>query len=126
MHYWPEQARLIQVDINADRIGLTKPVSVAIQGDAALVADGISAQLSSDGSSNAEREALIQEKKDSWASELSGMLHEADDVGTTWNQRCREREPNRMSPRQVWQSIKKVLPTEAIISTDIGNNCAIG
>merc|ERR1712018_803504 len=31
-----------------------------------------------------------------------------------------------MSPRQVWQSIKKVLPTEAIISTDIGNNGAIG
>merc|ERR1712190_65069 len=126
MDYWPKQAKLIQVDINADRIGLTKPVNVAIEGDAALVAEGIAAQLSNCSSDHAAREALVKEKKESWASELSGMLHEADDVGTTWNQRCRDREPNRMSPRQVWQSIKKVLPTEAIISTDIGNNCAIG
>merc|ERR1719221_1032530 len=126
MDYWPKEAKLIQVDINADRIGLTKPVNVAIEGDAALVAEGIAAQLSNCSSDHAAREALVKEKKESWASELSGMLHEADDVGTTWNQRCRDREPNRMSPRQVWQSIKKVLPKEAIISTDIGNNCAIG
>merc|ERR1719336_2879046 len=126
MDYWPKEAKLIQVDINADRIGLTKPVDVAIQGDAALVAEGIVAQLSGSNSEHAAREEVIKEKKEAWASELSGMLHEADDVGTTWNQRCRAREPNRMSPRQVWQSIKKVLPTEAIISTDIGNNCAIG
>ena len=32
--YWPKNAKLIQVDINADRIGLTKKVSVGIQGDA--------------------------------------------------------------------------------------------
>jgi len=126
MDYWPKEAKLIQVDINADRIGLTKPVDVAIQGDAALVADGIVAQLAGSNSEHAAREAVIKEKKKAWASELNGMLHEADDVGTTWNQRCRAREPNRMSPRLVWQSIRKVLPTEAIISTDIGNNCAIG
>merc|ERR1711988_857503 len=44
MTYWPMQAKLIQVDINADRIGLTKPVDVPIEGDAALVAESISAQ----------------------------------------------------------------------------------
>ena len=32
--YWPKDAKIIQVDINADRIGLTKKVDVAIQGDA--------------------------------------------------------------------------------------------
>merc|ERR1740122_789440 len=128
MDYWPKQAKLIQVDINADRIGLTKPVSVAIEGDAAMVADGIAAQLSSTAGSadRAAREELIKEKKASWATELSGMVHEADDVGTTWNQRARDREPDRMSPRRAWQAIKKVLPADAIISTDIGNNCAIG
>merc|ERR1712072_1135725 len=31
-----------------------------------------------------------------------------------------------MAPRQVWKAIKNVLPSDAIISTDIGNNCAIG
>ena len=30
--YWPKTAKLIQVDINPDRIGLTKPVTVGIAG----------------------------------------------------------------------------------------------
>ena len=33
-----KRAKVIQVDINADRIGLTKPVAVGISGDAKLVA----------------------------------------------------------------------------------------
>merc|ERR1712050_527305 len=66
------------------------------------------------------------EKKKSWATELESMDHEEDDAGTTWNQRARARDPTRMSPRIAWRSIKKTLPTDAIISTDIGNNCAIG
>merc|ERR1712060_931487 len=43
--YWPSKAKLIQVDINEARIGLTKPVDVGIQGDARMVAEGILAQL---------------------------------------------------------------------------------
>ena len=39
--YWPESAKIIQVDINADRIGLTKKVTVGIQGDARQVAEQI-------------------------------------------------------------------------------------
>merc|ERR1712056_105802 len=54
------------------------------------------------------------------------MDHEADDVGTTWNQRCRAAHPERMSPRKAWRAIQKTLPKDAIISSDIGNNCAIG
>merc|ERR1719442_285658 len=54
------------------------------------------------------------------------MDHEQDDPGTTWNERCRAAHPERMSPRQAWRAIKRVLPANAIISSDIGNNCAIG
>ncbi|GIT54043.1 MAG: hypothetical protein Ct9H300mP16_12030 [Pseudomonadota bacterium] len=54
------------------------------------------------------------------------MDHEDDDPGTTWNQRSRDREPNCMSPRMAWRAIIAALPKEAIISSDIGNNCAIG
>merc|ERR1719450_2077503 len=50
--YWPTNAKLIQVDINGDRIGLTKPVAVGIQGDAKPVADGILSQLTSDAGDN--------------------------------------------------------------------------
>src|SRR3546814_16636050 len=54
------------------------------------------------------------------------MDHEDDDPGTTWNQRARARDADRMSPRQAWRAIQAGLPKEAIISSDIGNNCAIG
>merc|ERR1719183_1382557 len=128
MEYWPKDAKLIQVDINGDRIGLTKPVAVGIQGDAKLVADGILDQLSpaAGKADAASRQELISSTKSSWASELATMDHENDDPGTTWNERCRKAHPNRMSPRMVWRAIQRVLPSEAIISSDIGNNCAIG
>jgi len=126
--YWPKNAKLIQVDINSDRIGLAKPVAVGIQGDAKLVADGVLSQLSSDAgdADRAAREALIKSTKASWTAELASMVHENDDPGTTWNERCRKAHPDRMSPRMVWRTIQRVLPSDAIVSSDIGNNCAIG
>merc|ERR1712085_39816 len=126
--YWPEGVTLIQVDINEARIGLSKPVTVGIQGDAALVAEGILNQLAPDAgdAGRAAREATVKATKDSWVVELASMDHEADDVGTMWNERCRKAQPERMSPRIAWKAIQKVMPKDAIISSDIGNNCAIG
>ena len=126
--YWPQAARLIQVDINADRIGLTKRVEVAIQGDARRVAQQLLEQLSPDAgnSGREDRLAEIARSKTAWSDELATMDHEDDDPGTTWNQRSRDSQPERMSPRQAWRAIMAALPKEAIISSDIGNNCAIG
>lgn len=128
INYWPKDAKLIQVDINGDRIGLTKPVDIGIEGDARLVAEGILAKLPSDAGNEgrSDRLALVQQKKSAWASELEKMDHEEDDVGTTWNERCRKAHPERMSARIAWRAIRRVLPKNAIISSDIGNNCAIG
>ena len=126
--YWPKDAKIIQVDINPDRIGLTKPVSVAICGDAKQVAQQILAQLSGSAGDKGrdERKALIHTTKSAWLQQLSGMDHEDDDPGTSWNDRARKRDPERMSPRQAWRAIQAGLPRDAIISSDIGNNCAIG
>ncbi|MDP2496002.1 sulfoacetaldehyde acetyltransferase [Shimia thalassica] len=126
--YWPENAKIIQVDINPDRIGLTKTVSVGIVGDAKKVANGILAQLgdAAGDTNRAERKAMISQIKSTWAQELTSMDHEDDDPGTTWNARARDREPQKMSPRKAWRAIQSALPKEAIISSDIGNNCAIG
>ncbi len=126
--YWPRDAKVIQVDINSDRIGLTKKVSVGIQGDAKLVAEQLIELLSESAGDHGrdKRSALIAETKSRWLQQLSSMDHEDDDPGTTWNERARNREPDRMSPRMAWRAIQAALPTEAIISSDIGNNCAIG
>jgi sulfoacetaldehyde acetyltransferase len=128
MEYWPSNAAIIQVDINPDRIGLTKPVTVGIVGDAKKVAQGILARLApTAGDTNREeRKASIAQKKADWAAELATLVHEDDDPGTTWNERARDREPEKMSPRQMWAAIKAATPENAILSSDIGNNCAIG
>ncbi|KAB2885786.1 MAG: sulfoacetaldehyde acetyltransferase [Albidovulum sp.] len=126
--YWPKGAKIIQVDINADRIGLTKRVTVGIEGDAAKVARGILARLS--GSAGDEgrqaRRDLVATTKSRWAQELSSLDHEQDDPGTVWNEEARARDADLMSPRQAWRAIQAAIPAEAIISSDIGNNCAIG
>ena len=126
--YWPKDAKIIQVDINADRIGLTKKVSVGIIGDAKKVAEGIFEQLSGSAgdAGRSERKAAIAQTKSAWAQQLSSMDHEEDDPGTTWNQRARSAKPDWMSPRMAWRAIQSALPKDAVISSDIGNNCAIG
>lgn len=128
MEYWPTDAKIIQVDINPDRIGLTKKVSVGIVGDAKKVAEGILANLSDTAGNDGrdERLARISLVKSRWAQQLSSMDHEDDDPGTTWNERARAAKPDWMSPRMAWRAIQAALPKEAIISSDIGNNCAIG
>ncbi len=126
--YWPKDAKIIQVDINADRIGLTKKVTVGIQGDAGKVARGILAQLSANAgdAGRADRKALVSQTKSRWAQELSSLDHEQDDPGTVWNEDARKRDSDLMSPRQAWRAIQQAVPQDAIISSDIGNNCAIG
>ena len=126
--YWPKDAKIIQVDINPDRIGLTKPVTVGIVGDAKKVAASLLDKLSGNAgdAGRADRVATIAKTKSAWAQELTSLDHEDDDPGTTWNERARDREPQKMSPRMAWRAISAALPKEAIISSDIGNNCAIG
>ena len=127
MDYWPKDAAIIQVDINPDRIGLTKKVSVGIVGDAAKVAQSLLAKLpDADGAAAKTRRDTIAQTKSAWAQQLASMDHEEDDPGTTWNQRARDAKPDWMSPRMAWRAIQAALPREAIISSDIGNNCAIG
>jgi sulfoacetaldehyde acetyltransferase len=128
MDYWPKDAKIIQVDINPDRIGLTKPVTVGIIGDANKVATGILNRLapSAGDTGRDARKETIATTKSAWAQELTSLDHEDDDPGTTWNERARNREPEKMSPRKAWRAIQSALPKEAIISSDIGNNCAIG
>ncbi len=126
--YWPKNAKIIQVDINSDRIGLTKKVSVGICGDAKLVAMQILENLSSNAGNDSreDRKAIIHQTKSSWLQTLTSLDHEEDDPGTSWNKDSRNREPDRMSPRMAWRAIQAALPENAIISSDIGNNCAIG
>ena len=126
--YWPKNAKIIQVDMNSDRIGLTKKVTVGICGDAKLVAQQLLSKLSpkAGDTDRKKRKDLIHQTKSTWLQKLSSLDHEDDDPGTVWNKEARERDKDRMSPRQAWRAIQAGMPNDVIISSDIGNNCAIG
>ena len=128
MDYWPKDASIIQVDMNSDRIGLTKKVTVGICGDAKLVSQQILAQLSptAGDTDRQKRKDIIHQTKSAWLQKLSSLDHEDDDEGTVWNEEARKRDADRMSPRQAWRAIQAGMPDDVIISSDIGNNCAIG
>ena len=99
--YWPKDAAIIQVDINADRIGLTKKVTVGIQWVTrswSRSRSWISFPRPCRRCRREDRKATIHQTKSAWLQELSGMDHEDDDPGTTWNERspqarCRAHEP---------------------------------
>ena len=76
MDYWPKDASIIQVDMNSDRIGLTKKVSVGICGDAKLVAKQIirTSYLSTAGDTDREkRKNIIHQTKSAWLQKLSSL-----------------------------------------------------
>src|SRR3546814_11440678 len=88
-----------------------------------MVAEQVLAQLAlKDGDDGRQpRRGAIAETKSRWLQALASMDHEDDDAGTTWNERARKRDADRMSPRMAWRAIQAALPREAIISSDIGN-----
>ncbi|PIE69739.1 MAG: sulfoacetaldehyde acetyltransferase [Deltaproteobacteria bacterium] len=126
--YWPQDAAVIQVDINPDRIGLTKKLAVGIVGDSKTVAKSILARLSSTAgdADRAERKATVEKIKAAWAADLQTMDHEKDDPGTDWNARAQKADPDKITSRMAWRAIVKALPEDVIISSDIGNSCALG
>ncbi len=127
IEYWTGNARIIQVDSNPDMLGLAKPIDVGICGDARAVArqllDALADHPAAAGAE--ERKAEIARSKSAWLQKLAGWDHEEDDPGSTWNARAQENEPDKMAPRQVLRALQDGLPPDAMVSTDIGNICAM-
>ena len=122
--YWPKKANIIQVDMNSDRIGLTKKVTVGICGDAKLVAQQILSKLSPKAGDvdRENRKNLIHQTKSAWLQKLSSLDHEDDDKGTVWNKEARQRDKDRMSPRQAWRAIQAGMPDEDRKSTRLNSS----
>ena len=127
IEYWTGQAKIIQVDSNPDMLGLAKPIDIGICGDARAIARQLLDTLAdhSCGDAGEKRKAEIATCKSAWLQKLAGWDHEEDDAGSTWNERARETEPDKLAPRQVLRAIQDGLPKNAMVSTDIGNICAM-
>jgi sulfoacetaldehyde acetyltransferase len=124
LDYWPKNAKIIQVDADAKMLGLVKPISVGICGDAKAAARALSARLAGKSlasiANQAGRLATVKAERTAWESELDGWTHEKD----AWSVEV-SRDSGHMHPRQMLRELERAMPDGAMVSTDIGNICSV-
>jgi len=114
--YWPTKAKIIQVDADHRMIGLVRPVTVGVVGDARLAAESIQNLLQTSNkkivcrANKKERLAEVKKQKDAWEKELN-----------KWGQS----NGSPISPRRALRELEKAMPKNAMVTTDIGNICSV-
>jgi sulfoacetaldehyde acetyltransferase len=124
LDYWPKQAKIIQVDADAKMLGLVKPISVGLCGDAKAVAAALVQRLTGRPlACQANRDARLADlraEKAAWEEELAGWTHEKDG----WSLEV-ARSSSHMHPREMLRALERAMPARAMVSTDIGNICSV-
>jgi len=124
LDYWPQQAKIIQIDSDPRMLGLVKPISVGIHGDAraaaAALIERLNARRLAGAGSRGERLSRIAAEKSAWEAELTGWTHERDPYSLEVAANTQ-----RMHPRQMLRALEQALPPDAMVSTDIGNICSV-
>ncbi len=125
LEYWPEDAKIIQVDADHTMLGLVKPVTVGIAGDAGAAAVALRARL--DGrelacdATRIERASRTAAEKQVWEDELDAWTHERDDFSMEMISEAAAEPGDWLHPRQVLRELETALPPRVMVSTDIGN-----
>ncbi len=122
MDYWPKEAKIIQIDVDHKMLGLVKPITIGICGDAKAVAEALTSKLSNASlacdSSKTERARKISAEKSDWEKELDEWIHETDPFSMDM---IKDAEEGWLHPRQVLRELEKAMPEDVMVSTDIGN-----
>ena len=127
--YWPQDAKIIQIDADHKMLGLVKKIDVGICGDAGAAAKALLARLNQKelvcDASKTNRSETISSEKASWEAELDSWIHEKDDFSLDMIKEQGEEGENWLHPRQVLRELEKAMPAEVMVSTDIGNINAV-
>lgn len=111
--YWPREAKLIQVDIDAGQLGLSKKIDIGIMADAKEFAAALLTALRAlepKREKSASRLAEIQKEKKIWSDELDKWSSSTNKL---------------MHPRRFIKELCDAMPKDSIVATDIGNNSSI-
>jgi sulfoacetaldehyde acetyltransferase len=125
LEYWPEKAKIIQVDADHKMLGLVKKISVGIHGDAGASATALTQRLEGRelrcDKNRDERMAKMAAEKQTWETELDNWIHETDDFSLEAIDEAKSGPGNWLHPRQVLRELEKAMPPRVMVSTDIGN-----
>ncbi|HZA94860.1 MAG TPA: sulfoacetaldehyde acetyltransferase [Burkholderiaceae bacterium] len=124
LDYWPKKAKIIQIDIDAKMLGLVKPISVGINGDAKAAAAALVRRLQGKTLASQQnkdaRDSKIKAEKAAWESELNKWTQETDQYSVEISKGS-----SHMHPRQMLRELERAMPKHAMVSTDIGNICSV-
>jgi len=125
MDYWPEDAKIIQVDADQKMIGLVKKVQVGIVGDAGAAATALLQRIEDKtlacDATREERAATTAAEKAAWEAELDAWTHERDEFSMEMIAEAEGETGTWLHPRQVLRELERAMPARAMVSTDIGN-----
>jgi len=116
--YWPENAQIIQVELDATKVGRVKPCDVGIAGDAKLAAAELVKLCAEAGAKRADRPEILAAKQ-MWEKEL-GERTLAGESGSV-----NDKLDGQMIPRMALRELQKAMPDDAMVATDIGNICSV-
>lgn len=113
MKYWPEDAKIIQVDCDLEKIGLSKRVAVGCCADVKEFAEellSVLREMQPGRAEDASRLEDVAKEKKIWEDEL-----------TEWSSSTQKL----MHPRRFLKELSEALPGNSIVATDIGNNSSM-
>ncbi len=125
LEYWPTDAKIVQVDADHRMLGLVKPISVGICGDAGAAALALSRRLQGRelacAGNREQRAAQIAAEKAAWEQELDEWTHERDPYSLDMIAEAEAEAGDWLHPRQVLRELERAMPADVMVSTDIGN-----
>lgn len=113
MAYWPDDAKIIQVDINHKVLGLTQKVNVACLADVKEFTRELTGMVKAerpDMQPDEERMDEIDQENQRWADEKAQWSSSTNKL---------------MHPRRFLSELSQAIPKDAIVTTDIGNTCSM-
>ncbi|PXX88146.1 sulfoacetaldehyde acetyltransferase, partial [Halomonas heilongjiangensis] len=133
LDYWPQDAKIIQIDADHKMLGLVKKIAVGICGDAREAAEALTERLAGRelacDASKAQRAERIASEKAAWERELDEWTHEQDPFSLDAIDEAQGETPfsggEYLHPRQVLRELEKAMPEDVMVSTDIGNINAV-
>ncbi len=114
MEYWPAGAKIVQVDINHKVLGLTMKVDVASCADVREFTRELTAMV------KAARPGM--EPNAAKLAEVAAANADWDTEKHNWGM---DTPTKAMHPRRLLSALSRVVPQDAIVTTDIGNTCSM-
>ncbi|KAF4661058.1 hypothetical protein FOL46_005867 [Perkinsus olseni] len=125
LDWWPKDAKLIQVDIDSRRLGLTSRVTVPVNGDVRLFMEELTRYFTSPEGKRAAGQLLDLKN-------INSRLSRARAYATEWETRLKALtddmklcQPGRVRPRQALAAVRRALPDDTMMSVDTGNLSAL-